>query len=71
ILHGLQAGDGSRREVAPGDGHVLYIPLPADLDLEHGLELKVVAEGVETTEQLDFLKEQGCDEIQGYLLSPP
>ncbi|MGX5726779.1 EAL domain-containing protein [Metapseudomonas otitidis] len=43
----------------------------AIIAMAHGLELKVVAEGVETTEQLDFLKEQGCDEIQGYLLSPP
>ncbi len=35
------------------------------------LRLKVVAEGVETVEQLDFLKECGCDEIQGYYLSKP
>jgi len=49
ILHGLQAGDGSRREVAPGDGHVLYIPLPADLDLEHGLLLRDLPEPVSAT----------------------
>jgi EAL domain-containing protein (putative c-di-GMP-specific phosphodiesterase class I) len=35
------------------------------------LELKVVAEGVETDAQLAFLKEKGCDEIQGYIFSPP
>ena len=34
-------------------------------------ELKVVAEGVETQAQMDFLKLQRCDEIQGYLISPP
>ncbi|MBN1140217.1 MAG: EAL domain-containing protein [Deltaproteobacteria bacterium] len=41
------------------------------LSLARILNLKVVAEGVETEEQLRFLKEQGCDEIQGYLLGCP
>lgn len=35
------------------------------------LRLKVLAEGVETPEQLAFLKEEGCDSYQGYLMSPP
>ena len=43
----------------------------AIIALAHGLELKVVAEGVETQAQMDFLKLQRCDEIQGYLISPP
>ena len=33
--------------------------------------LRTVAEGVETQAQMDFLKANQCDEIQGYLLSPP
>ncbi len=39
--------------------------------LGHSLDLKVVAEGVETKEQLFYLKERGCDEIQGYYFSKP
>ncbi|MFT5172088.1 MAG: EAL domain-containing protein (putative c-di-GMP-specific phosphodiesterase class I) [Gammaproteobacteria bacterium] len=35
------------------------------------MNLSVVAEGVETQEQLDFIVEQGCDRIQGYLVSRP
>lgn len=41
----------------------------AIISLGHGLGLKVVAEGVETKEQLNFLKDHACDEIQGYLYS--
>jgi diguanylate cyclase len=43
----------------------------AVIALGHGLGLKVVAEGVENEAQRAFLKTQGCDEIQGYLLSKP
>ena len=37
----------------------------------HTLGFKVLAEGVETREQLEFLKKQGCDLYQGFLMSPP
>ena len=43
----------------------------AIISLAHSLRLKVVAEGVETLEQLDFLKAMGCDQYQGYHFSPP
>jgi diguanylate cyclase (GGDEF)-like protein len=43
----------------------------AVIALGHGLRLKVVAEGVENQRQVDFLRAQGCDEFQGYLLSRP
>jgi EAL domain-containing protein (putative c-di-GMP-specific phosphodiesterase class I) len=43
----------------------------AIIAMAHGLSLKVVAEGVERQGQLDFLKNEQCDEVQGYLISRP
>lgn len=43
----------------------------AIIELAHSLDLLVIAEGVETPEQLAFLRENHCDQIQGYLISKP
>ncbi len=43
----------------------------AAIDLAHGLDLSVTAEGVETVEQLTALRDYGCDVVQGYLVAQP
>ncbi|MCK4704414.1 MAG: EAL domain-containing protein, partial [Gammaproteobacteria bacterium] len=43
----------------------------ATIALAHNLDLTVVAEGIETKMQLDFLTEHGCDYLQGYYFSKP
>jgi EAL domain-containing protein (putative c-di-GMP-specific phosphodiesterase class I) len=47
------------------------IIVSAVVNLAHSLRLHVVAEGAETWEQLKFLKENGCDQVQGYFFTPP
>jgi diguanylate cyclase (GGDEF)-like protein len=43
----------------------------AVINMSHSLKLSVVAEGVETEEQFEFLRKEGCDKIQGFLYSAP
>jgi diguanylate cyclase (GGDEF)-like protein len=43
----------------------------AVIQMAHDLNLSVIAEGVESLDELRFLKDHGCDEIQGYLISRP
>ena len=43
----------------------------AVIGLGHGLHVSIVAEGVETQEQLSFLAEEGCDVVQGYFIGKP
>jgi EAL domain-containing protein (putative c-di-GMP-specific phosphodiesterase class I) len=41
------------------------------IEIGHELGMKVIAEGVETREQLEFLRMRGCDSAQGYFFSRP
>ena len=50
----------------PGDAAIVR----AIIALGHDLNLRIVAEGVSTIEQLRFLRSEGCDAVQGYLMSP-
>jgi EAL domain-containing protein (putative c-di-GMP-specific phosphodiesterase class I) len=43
----------------------------AIITMGHGLQLRVIGEGVEEVEQMEFLREQGCDEMQGYFFGHP
>jgi len=47
------------------------IIVEAIIALAHGLRLNVVAEGVETADQLEFMRQRGCDEIQGFVVARP
>jgi EAL domain-containing protein (putative c-di-GMP-specific phosphodiesterase class I) len=54
----------------PADRHADAI-VSTLIRLAHSLNLRVVAEGVETRRQLELLSKLGCDEIQGYLHGAP
>ncbi len=41
------------------------------VELGHNLNIKVIAEGVDDSEQIEFLRKIGCNELQGFLISPP
>ncbi len=55
-------------DAVPEDGGGLAAGVIA---VGHSLGMNVVAEGVETERQLKFLRQYGCDEVQGYLISKP
>ncbi|NGZ83935.1 bifunctional diguanylate cyclase/phosphodiesterase [Duganella aceris] len=55
-------------DIGEGDEAAIVVSIIA---LAHNLKLRVIAEGVETAAQLDYLRRNGCDEIQGYYFSPP
>ena len=54
----------------PGDGDDAAI-IEAIIAMAHRLNLRVIAEGVETVEQLEFLRKHGCDSLQGYYFARP
>ncbi|MFC7341853.1 EAL domain-containing protein [Saccharopolyspora griseoalba] len=54
-----------------GASDELRIIVTSVVTMAHGIGLEVVAEGVETAQQLDFLGSIGCDRVQGYYLSKP
>jgi EAL domain-containing protein (putative c-di-GMP-specific phosphodiesterase class I) len=54
----------------PGDGDAAAIT-GAVVDLARNLGITVIAEGVDNYAQLQFLRERGCDEMQGYLIARP
>ncbi len=59
FIHQISAGGGDR---------VLVMTV---IRMAQSLKLQVIAEGVETSDQLKFLMAQNCDEAQGYYFSPP
>jgi len=54
----------------PGNADDVAI-VTAIIQMAHNLQLKTVAEGVETRQQLELLGRLGCDSMQGYVVSPP
>ena len=56
------------RDMASPDGAAM---VDAIISLAHGLRMQVIAEGVETIEQLDHLRAYGCDEVQGHIYGRP
>lgn len=58
------------QEIADQSGDSAAI-VEAIIALSHSLKLTVIAEGVERMDQVEFLKQRGCDELQGYYFSRP
>nr|ART40773.1 L523 [uncultured bacterium] len=53
------------------DNEALRIVVESSIDMAHKLQVKSIAEGVETQQDWDMLKNMGCDTAQGYFIAPP
>jgi diguanylate cyclase (GGDEF)-like protein/PAS domain S-box-containing protein len=53
------------------EDHAYQAIVNAMIEVAHKMNMEVVAEGVETDDQLTFLRSSGCDDMQGYLISRP
>lgn len=68
-LDTLKIDGGFVRQIPQDDSDAAIVR--SVIALAHGLRLEVVAEGVETEAQLEFMREHRCDKVQGYFFSPP
>lgn len=68
-LHALKIDQSFMHDISTNSYSAMIITMI--ITLAHSLKLNVIAEGVETKEQLDFLKQLHCDEAQGYYFGPP
>lgn len=68
-VHCLKIDQSFVREIQTGTEDAIIVR--AIINLAHNLGMRVVAEGIETRDQFELLREQGCDIGQGYLLGKP
>jgi EAL domain-containing protein (putative c-di-GMP-specific phosphodiesterase class I) len=68
-IEGVKIDRSFTRSIATDHTHAVIAE--AIVDLAHHLSARIVAEGVESRDQLRSLQEWGCDAAQGYLFSPP